>query len=1610
MRFQDSLKGRKRLGSMLHLGVMGVLSLVISGNVSAVWAQTGATNIAIGTTVQQPAVKRLGINLGGQLYYDSAQMLRDITFNNPGFEGQQWRSVITCTQVSKNTCTDGNGWSQWPANFLQGGSFNFIYGKANGQTGTLVSMTASSANGGSGSWYNFGNVTPAVGDIFVISKEMPGDPDAGWWPTTSGGGKVYAETTDLSPNSPGKQALVMDANGNNERVYEYSYFDSTAGHSFLQLKGTYTIKFRAKAVAGSNTLFVNVGRFTSTHGISSYFSQPIALTNQWQDYSYTFTAHEDGTYIGTAFLSFETLGGKVYLDDASMTESAGPNNPTPFRDAVLTRLQQLNPGVLRYMDSGVDFGTTIDNQIAVPEARERTGFGQGSSLTNAVPMGLEEFLVLCQAINAEPWFTMPMGMSPTEMQNLIQFLAGDASTPYGAKRAALGQAAPWTSVFPSIHLELGDEAWNTAFSGDTIQSPNAYGSRIATIFGAARSAPGYDPTKFDLVMDGWNAVPWWSQTAMNNANNMYDTIDAAPYTFDTFTDYSSNEAIFGSMFAQPEAMDSRSNGIMYQQMQTVNGKASGLTGKPANLAIYEVNLGTTSGTASQGVLNQVIPSLGAGLSTAEHMLLMMRDDNVTYQAMFTLSGYINGFSNDKGGGSDVPIWGTVVDMGGATNASRPQLLAEQLANTAIGGSLLATVQTGANPTWDENSKNDIYDPIVIKGAHYLQTFAFTNGTQNSLILFNLSRTSALPVTFSGVNAPYGTVQVGLLTSANLTDNNESGQKIAIANSTLHNFDPSATTSLPPYSMTVYTWSTSGGVTTPQPVTTTTGLTATPTSITAGQSVAITAAVAAAPGSTVPSGTVILADNGNTIGTTTLNNGIVSLSTSTLAVGTHALTASYLGSTSFSSSIAPAVSVTVAAAPLVATSTAVVAPSQVVAGQPASLAATVAASSGSTPTGTTTFFVGSTKLGAATLSSGKATLAIPAVNMAAGTYAVVANYGGSSVNSPSTSTAATLVVSAATTTTTLVAPAQVTTGQSATFTASVKAASGAVATGSVAFSAGSTSLGTGTLSNGQVTLTVPALSLTAGSYAVSATYAGNSVDSTSTSASAMMTVVSPVIATTTTVSAPSQVTNGSAATFTAAVSAASGASPTGTVTFSAGSTSLGSGTLSGGKATLTVSAINLPVGTSAVTASYAGTTTHSASTSAAVTLTVVNPVIATTTTVSAPSQVTTGTAATFTAAVTPASGTSPTGTVTFSAGSTSLGSGTLSSGKATLTVPAISLPAGTYAVTASYAGTTTNSASTSAAVTLTVVNPVIATTTTGTAPSQVTNGKSATFTATVTAASGGTPTGTVTFAAGSISLGTGTLSNGKARLIVPSISLPVGIDAITATYNGAGSDSASTSGPLNMKVLAAPVATTTTINISATQLSMGQTVTATINVTTATGATPTGSVKLYLGPLLLDTIKLTNGAATYSTVVTGPLGSYSAYAAYGGSSADAPSKSTPFTITISPAAAVTATSLTSSTLETVQGTPVRLIASVLPPGKGVTAAGAVTFYLGSKSVGTAQLADNKASFTLNTTVAPRQYQLSAAYAGNATDLGSTSNTLTLTLTAMQRRPVHSFLLL
>lgn len=325
--------------------------------------------------------------------------------------------------------------------------------------------------------------------------------------------------------------------------------------------------------------------------------------------------------------------------------------------------------------------------------------------------------------------------------------------------------------------------------------------------------------------------------------------------------------------------------------------------------------------------------------------------------------------------------------------------------------------------------------------------------------------------------------------------------------------------------------------------------------------------------------------------------------STLPVGTYTATATYPGNSNYGASTGTLATPQVVSQ-VQSTTTLTANPNPAISGQAIAITATVTPSTGTvTPTGTVTFtdtFNGATvTLGTPTLTA-KGTATINPANLAAGTHSIVATYAGDTDDAGSASAALSLVINLATTTTTVTAaPSPAVIGATITFTATVATnPAGGSPTGAVTFTAaggaGNIALGAANLVGGKATVTYS--TLPAGTHTITAAYAGDTNDATSSGTTSETVGLIP-----TTTDLSTATVNG-ADVLIAIVqnSGVVGPTPTGTVTFYNGTTAIGSATLdANGVASLTP---NLPTGSYTVTAKYGGDGSHSPSTSTSITIT------------------------------------------------------------------------------------------------------------------------------------------------------------------------------------------------------------------------------------------------------------------------------------------------------------------------------------------------------------------------------------------------------------------------
>jgi len=451
----------------------------------------------------------------------------------------------------------------------------------------------------------------------------------------------------------------------------------------------------------------------------------------------------------------------VLLSDVALEPAGGdPTNHSAFRDEVVETLRELHPGVLRLMESDAGLGSTVDNLLANPAARERSGYRTSLRPSEDVAVGILEFLELCREIGAEPWIVAPTAMSLEEARKLAEYLAGPATTPGGALRVAAGRSEPWTRAFRTIHIELGNETWNPDFRGETIEDPATYGRRANAVFAEFREAAGPQAARFELVV-GAHAFDPERDAALLAAAPLANSLAIAPYLMRSVTEWANDDQLYGALLAQPEEMSRE--GIVAQAAQPASGR---------QLAVYEVNLHTTGGTAPEAILDRFTPSAAAGVAVTGHMLRMVRNHGVRDEMLFSLPQY----EFRRPDGTRVRLWGSVVEMG-ADGRKRPQFLAVSLANRAIRGDLVEVEVTGENPTHDQPPGND---GVSLRDVHEIDAYAFQDGTRHSLIIFNYGLHHARRISVEAAGLAHdANATLSRLVSSSPGDTNEEAVQVRI---------------------------------------------------------------------------------------------------------------------------------------------------------------------------------------------------------------------------------------------------------------------------------------------------------------------------------------------------------------------------------------------------------------------------------------------------------------------------------------------------------------------------------------------------------------------------------------------------------------------------------------------------------------------------------------------------------------------------------------------------------------------------------------------------------------------------------------------------------------
>lgn len=775
---------------------------------AAALCASARTVVSVRSNVTAAAVKRLGMNIFDS-YWESPLLKVRHSLN---FEGVMYRQIHEGTLytngiISYHQSTNQlaiNGWLDVYSNAV----FRVVSGDARGATGRIAGVSMRTEDiWDNGSWetrpfFEFDvpvNVpTGGVRQMGVLIENLSRldegyiDETGNWW--TSGNVTV---TNDNPPGIFGQSCARMDATTNQAHL-RLTTFRQNLGEA----TGDWNIHFWMKNVSGTPGLEIG------TEFDELRFETNQVPTGGWEKVELTVPVEMETLGpqdTSTAAFHLFVTGGVVHVDHFLVWQ-AGDTNTTAFRDDALAEFREHGVGVLRRVLMG---GSTVSNWIYSPIEQYAHMFGQQKTVgpygdATYVPMGMHEVAELCEVLDADPWFGIPGTLRPEEMPLFVEYLAGPTNTPGGRIRADLGHPQPWTDTLETIHVEFGNEAWNTIWwyilSG--YNGPDYWQELIAT----AKSSPWYT-SNILFHAAGQNFNSGQADRILGYTTNA-DRYAIAPYMVHELTTNNFPFA-FGDYESQFKWFMAFPMYKVFEDGMPQQGAVMDEHG--VEYSTYEFNYHSADFDKNSPVWTNIrdnvdvfLTSICHGLSTANTMLSLLEEYYIRTQCFFKHTGQI-AYDGAR-------LFGMTHSFKEGAERHRPVYYAQSAINKVLRGSMIETVHSANEPLFTA-SGYFTNEAETTNTYPLLYSYAFQDGATNGLVLINYDLTATQQVEVVLERAVKNRqARRWLLHTGSYTNNNElenPAPEVFLTESEVSGFDGGVTLDLAPYSMEVYRWESDG---------------------------------------------------------------------------------------------------------------------------------------------------------------------------------------------------------------------------------------------------------------------------------------------------------------------------------------------------------------------------------------------------------------------------------------------------------------------------------------------------------------------------------------------------------------------------------------------------------------------------------------------------------------------------------------------------------------------------------------------------------------------------------------------------------------------------------
>jgi outer membrane protein assembly factor BamB/alpha-L-arabinofuranosidase len=697
-------------------------------------------SLALTTNTLVQDVQPFGLNFGDTYYSMPALKMRD----SKNFEGTVYRQMIKgiltangiISMYGNSNLMTSTGWTDLYT--APGTVFKVVSGPDKGVTGAISSVTFQ--------WHDIwnngsSNLVPvfefdraldlgtntSIRDMGVMIENLSRTDD-GWLPEL-GTYRVAGDVSLANDNPSGVRGVsCARLDGTTTNVTRLRM--NTMYQSLADCNGDWNLHFWVKSESGTPDVEVR------TDGDNADFVTNFVPSGSWQKIELTIPVTVDDEVYptkGQHTFVIEVTGGVALVDQIEVW-MAGDTNSTAFRDDFVNTMRELNAGVLRQVYMG---GNTVSNWLLRAADRQVGAFRQDYDvgqigLRKDPEAGYHEVLELCEELDAEPWLCIPGALHEEEIVFLMDYLAGPTNTVGGKMRADLGHAQPWTETVDEIHVEFGNEAWNTVafynFAG--FNGADYWHDLIA----AGKGSSSYN-SKVKFHVGSQNFAVNKTESILGAATNA-DHVAIATYMLhdistseNWFYDSGDYESQYKWLMGWP--MHKIFEDGMPEQLEALTSTAAS-----AQFSQYEFNYHTTdfdpASPETTNVINDVnvfMASIGHGISTINSMLSELKHYDMRIQCFFAAAG-----DDYNSSSATADLWGNIYTIKAGQERYKPAFYAQALANKVLRGDLVETVLS----TNTQFAATGVYSDGIEETRSYdtLYTYAFRNGTTNGLVLIN----------------------------------------------------------------------------------------------------------------------------------------------------------------------------------------------------------------------------------------------------------------------------------------------------------------------------------------------------------------------------------------------------------------------------------------------------------------------------------------------------------------------------------------------------------------------------------------------------------------------------------------------------------------------------------------------------------------------------------------------------------------------------------------------------------------------------------------------------------------------------------------------------------